>query len=140
MLGSKPGVLSRHPSTALLPSTQGLAVFMVPYCLRALQLVVAYNSRYRLKYARYVKANNILKISVVAGAAIAVAALLVWYHMPERYSRYTCLFGPCAVKIELGRVLPLSVPVCRPRKSHTTINLQRKSHARPCVRHSKLKL
>ena len=64
---------------------------MVPYCLRALQLVVVYNTRYRLKYARYVKRNTILKMSVVIGTAIFVAALLIWYNMPERYSRCACL-------------------------------------------------
>ena len=50
-------------------------------------MVVAYNTPYRLKYARYVKTKNILKMSVLIGAALLVAAWYVMYSMPERYSR-----------------------------------------------------
>ena len=66
---------------------------MFPYCLRAIQLVVAYNTHYRLKYARYVKTKNILKMSVMIGTAILVAALFVMHKMPERYARCDCLGG-----------------------------------------------
>ena len=56
-----------------------------------MQLVVAYNTQCRLKYARYVNGKNILKIFVVIGTAVAVAAVLVFYNMPERYARYDWL-------------------------------------------------
>eukprot|EP00904_Undaria_pinnatifida_P000034 jgi/Undpi1/10030/HiC_scaffold_28.g12484.m1 len=41
---------------------------------------------YRLKYAQYVKKKNLVKVSAVAGTAIATGAFCVLYHMPERYS------------------------------------------------------
>ena len=66
---------------------------MVPYCLRALQLVVVYNTRYRLKYARYVKGAVIMKISVATVIGVALAIFLVFYYVPDRYSRYDCLHG-----------------------------------------------
>lgn len=68
-----------------------MAACMSPYCLRALQLVVAYNTQYRLKYARYVKSKNILKIAVLMGTGIAVSTLLIFIYMPERYGRCDCL-------------------------------------------------
>lgn len=75
------------PLAVPLPSLEVIAVFMSPYFLRAVQLVIAYNTYYRLKYARYVKGRNLVKISAVIGGAISVAAILVLYNMPERYAR-----------------------------------------------------
>lgn len=53
--------------------------------------MVAYNTQYRLKYARYVKSKNILKIAVLMGTGIAVSTLLIFIYMPERYGRCDCL-------------------------------------------------
>lgn len=73
------------------PRAKGMAACMFPYCLRALKLVVAYNTKYRLKYARYVKDKNILKMSLVVDTGISITTLLIFIYMPERYGRYACL-------------------------------------------------
>ena len=70
------------------PPPQGYALCVVPYVLRAFRLVVAYNTHYRLRYARYVKGAVIKKITVTAGIGIAIAAMLVFYNVPDRYARY----------------------------------------------------
>ena len=67
----------------------------MPYSLRAFRLVVAYNTRYRLKYAKYVKSPVIVKTAATIGAGLALAAVLVFYAMPERYSRCDCLRAVC---------------------------------------------
>lgn len=93
-LEQKPSVRSDGPdlpsrrSSSLLPSPQGIAAGMLPYCLRACRLVVLYNTQYRLKYARYVKLRNIAKISVTIGTGIIIGAFLVMRNMQERYARY----------------------------------------------------
>eukprot|EP00904_Undaria_pinnatifida_P000027 jgi/Undpi1/10024/HiC_scaffold_28.g12478.m1 len=71
----------------LFSSYVWFAVYAVPYSLRAFRLVVAYNTRYRLKYAKYVKSPVIVKAAATIGAGLALAAVLVFYAMPERYSR-----------------------------------------------------
>lgn len=82
-----PDLHSRR-SSSLLPSTEGIAAGMLPYCLRACRLVVLYNTQYRLKYARYVKKRNIVKMSVAIGTGIIIGAFLVLRNMRERYARY----------------------------------------------------
>lgn len=65
---------------------QGLAAAVVPYSLRAVRLIVIYNTAYRIKYARYVKWVYLLRIWTVLATAILLVALLIFINMRDRYA------------------------------------------------------
>lgn len=55
--------------------------------LRAMRLVVVYNSTYRREYARYVKWKALVKVWITSCILIFSGATLVYFDIPERYDR-----------------------------------------------------
>ncbi|CAM9948192.1 unnamed protein product, partial [Ectocarpus sp. 13 AM-2016] len=57
-----------------------------PYVIRAVRLVVAYNRKYRLKYARFVKRNYALGFWAVACMGLTIRAGMFFGTDPAHYS------------------------------------------------------
>lgn len=72
---------------ALFSRKSGLAGCPTPYFLRALRLVIIYNTDYRLKYARFVKWKRMMKMWIASVVVVLVSGISFVVHMPERYSR-----------------------------------------------------
>ncbi|CAB1110052.1 unnamed protein product [Ectocarpus sp. CCAP 1310/34] len=94
-----------------------------PYVIRAVRLVVAYNRKCRLKYARFVKRNHALGFGAVACIGLTIRAGIFFGTDPAHYSRgqpntqlEACQSGPL-----LQRRTRLQ-NTCR-RRSHASIGV-----------------
>lgn len=74
-------------SVSLVCVLPGYPVTAIPFALRAVQLVVVYNSSsYRLTYARFVKWKNIVKLWVASGVACCILWAALFVGLRERHA------------------------------------------------------
>ncbi|CAM9794056.1 unnamed protein product [Pylaiella littoralis] len=59
---------------------------VIPFFIRMVRLVVAYNQAYRFKYARFVKWTPLVRVWAVAGTGLATRGVLFFESKPEHYS------------------------------------------------------
>lgn len=61
---------------------------IIPYLIRMVRLVVAYNQAYRFKYARFVKWNFLARIWAFLNVGLVTRGALFYGSKPEHRSRY----------------------------------------------------
>ena len=86
------------------PSYAWFAFSCTPYCLRACRLVVAYNTNYRIRFARFVKTRTLTKTWALSSLCILGYACAVFVNMQDRYARgnYGCFFFNEKLGLEIG--------------------------------------
>lgn len=70
-------------------SIKVIGMGVIPFFIRMVRLVVAYNQAYRFKYARFVKWTPLVRVWAVAGTGLATRGVLFFESKPEHYSRYS---------------------------------------------------
>ncbi|CAM9756489.1 unnamed protein product [Scytosiphon promiscuus] len=80
------------------------ALSCTPFCLRAVRLVVVYHTVYRLRYARFVKRQTLIKAWALITIAVLVYAAIVFVKMQHRYASgsYGCFFFNEKLMLEVG--------------------------------------
>lgn len=68
---------------------QVFAMGVMPFLIRLVRLVVAYNQVYRFKYARFVKWTPLKRLWIAINTGLAIRGVFYYGSKPEHHSRYS---------------------------------------------------